>query len=112
MASSGQVPAERTHILSTGGMLDLARTSTASKVLVATEIGMLHQLRQVNSATVFEAVNPRAACPYMKMSTPDKVLRSLRDGVDEVLVDPAVAERARTAVERMVAIGTPSSVGE
>jgi quinolinate synthase len=48
----------------------------------------------------------------MKMSTPDKVLRSLRDGVDEVLVDPAVAERARTAVERMVAIGTPSSVGE
>ena len=112
MASSGQVPAERTHILSTGGMLDLARTSTASKVLVATEIGMLHQLRQVNSSTVFEAVNPRAACPYMKMSTPQKVLRSLREGVDEVLVDPAIAERARTAVERMVAIGTPSSVGE
>ena len=112
MASSGQVPAERTHILSTGGMLDLARTSTASKVLVATEIGMLHQLRQVNSSTVFEAVNPRAACPYMKMSTPDKVLRALREGVDEVLVDPEIAARARSAVERMVAIGTPSSVGE
>jgi quinolinate synthase len=112
MASSGQVPAERTHILSTGGMLDEARTSTASKVLVATEIGMLHQLRQVNTTTVFEAVNPRAACPYMKMSTPDKLLRSLRDGVDEIRVDPDVAARARTAVERMVAIGTPSLVGE
>jgi quinolinate synthase len=112
MASSGQVPAGRTHIVSTGGMLDLARTSTAAKVLVATEIGMLHQLRQVNSSTVFEAVNPRAACPYMKMSTPDKVLRALRHGVDEVLVDPEVAARARTAVERMVAIGTPSPVGE
>jgi len=112
MASSGQVPAERTHILSTGGMLDEARTSTAAKVLVATEIGMLHQLRQVNTTTVFEPVNPRAACPYMKMSTPDKLLRSLRDGVDEIHVDPDIAARARTAVERMVAIGTPSLVGE
>jgi quinolinate synthase len=106
------VPAERTHILSTGGMLDEARTTTASTVLVATEIGMLHQLRQVNTSTVFTAVNPQAACPYMKMSTPDKLLRSLREGVDEITVDPQVAARARTAVERMVAIGTPSAVGE
>jgi quinolinate synthase len=93
-------------------MLELAGTTSAAKVLVATEIGMLHQLRRVNTSTVFEAVNPRAACPYMKMSTPDKLLRSLRDGVDEVTVDPEVADRARTAVERMVAIGSPSSVGE
>jgi quinolinate synthase len=112
LASTGEVPAERTHILSTGGMLELAGTTSAAKVLVATEIGMLHQLRRVNTSTVFEAVNPRAACPYMKMSTPDKLLRSLRDGVDEVTVDPEVADRARTAVERMVAIGSPSSVGE
>jgi quinolinate synthase len=48
----------------------------------------------------------------MKMSTPDKLLRSLRDGVDEITVDPEVAARARTAVARMVAIGTPSAVGE
>jgi quinolinate synthase len=39
-------------------------------------------------------------------------VRALRHGVDEVLVDPEVAARARTAVERMVAIGTPSPVGE
>jgi quinolinate synthase len=112
LASSGEIPAGRTHVLSTGGMLDAARTTTAATVLVATEIGMLHQLRQVNAHTRFEAVNPRAACPYMKLSTPEKLLRSLRDGVDEVHVDPAVAVRARTAVERMVAIGTPSAVGE
>lgn len=112
MASTGQVPAERTHILSTGGMLDEARRTTAERVLVATEVGMLHQLRQANTRTVFEAVNPRAACPYMKMSTPSKLLRSLREGVDEVHVDPAIAGRARRAVERMVAIGTPSAAGE
>ncbi|NLT28852.1 MAG: quinolinate synthase NadA, partial [Propionibacterium sp.] len=107
--SRGELPEGRTHILSTGGMLDAARTSTAGKVLVATEIGMLHQLRKANSSTVFEPVNPRAACPYMQMITPDKLLRSLREGTDEVHVDPAIAARARQAVERMVAIGKVGS---
>ena len=112
MVSDGQLPQERVHILSTGGMLDEARRTKASRVLVATEIGMLHQLRQANPTTAFEPVNSRAACPYMKMSTPEKLLRALREGRDEVTVDPQVAARARAAVEAMVAIGTPSPVGE
>ena len=109
LTSTGELPEERTHVLSTGGMLDAARTSTASKVLVATEIGMLHQLRKVNSSTEFVPVNPQAACHYMKMITPPKLLRSLREERDEVRVDPAIAERARRAVERMVRIGNPGS---
>jgi quinolinate synthase len=112
LVTEGDLPAERTHVLSTGGMLDQARRTTAAKVLVATETGMLHQLRQANPRTVFEPVNSRAVCPYMKMTTPEKLLRSLRDGVDEVTVEPAVAARARRAVERMIAIGTPSPVAE
>ena len=81
-------------------------------MLVAHEIGMLHQLRQANRFTDFQPVNPRAACPYMKMSTPEKLLRALREGRDEVTVDPDVAARARAAVEAMIALGTPSPVGE
>ena len=46
---------ERVHVLSTGGMLDEARRTTAKRVLVATEIGMLHQLRQANPVTDFRA---------------------------------------------------------
>lgn len=107
LSSSGELPADRTHILSTGGMLDLARTTRAAKVLVATETGMLHQLRRANRRTEFVAVNPRAECRFMKMITPPKLLRSLAEGTDEVTVDPAVAERARAAVQRMIAIGTP-----
>jgi quinolinate synthase len=112
MVSDGQLPTERVHVLSTGGMLDQARRTTAKRVLVATEIGMLHQLRRANPVTSFEPVNSRAACPYMKMSTPEKLLRALREGRDEVTVDPTIAARARSAVEAMVAIGTPSPVGE
>jgi quinolinate synthase len=109
MAGTGDLPADRTHILSTGGMLDRARTTTARRVLVATEIGMLTQLRQANPETAFEPVNPRAECPYMKMSTRDSLLTALREGVHEIRVAPEVAARARRAVEAMLAYGTPST---
>ena len=112
LASVGDLPAGRTHVLSTGGMLEQARRTTAEKVLVATETGMLHQLRAANPRTVFEPVNSRAVCPYMKMNTPEKLLRCLREGVTEVTVEVAVAARARRAVERMVRIGTPSRTAE
>ena len=48
----------------------------------------------------------------MKMTTPANLLRCLRDGVEEVHVDPAVADRARRAVQAMIAVGTPSAAGE
>jgi quinolinate synthase len=112
LASEGVVPAERTHILSTGGMLDAARTTKAKKVLVATETGMLHQLRKVNVTTIFEPVNRAAVCKYMKMITPEKLENSLLHGTDIVDVPRDIADRARLSVERMIAIGTPSRVGE
>ncbi|RAV31153.1 quinolinate synthase NadA [Corynebacterium heidelbergense] len=107
MASSGEFDAERTHVMSTGQMLDAARGETNSTVLVATEVGMLHQLRQANPNTEFTAVNPEAACPFMQMITPPKLLECLRNGTDEVEVPADIAERARGSVERMIAIGQP-----
>jgi quinolinate synthase len=107
LAGAGAVPADRVKILSTGGMLDAARASTAGTVLVATEVGMLHQLRRAAPEIDFRAVNERASCRYMKMITPEALLRSLRDGTDEVHVDPDLAARGRAAVQRMIAIGRP-----
>ncbi|QGN35578.1 quinolinate synthase NadA [Microlunatus sp. Gsoil 973] len=107
LTSAGDLPAERTHILSTGSMLDEARKSTARKVLVATEIGMLHQLRKANDHTDFQPVNPQASCKFMKMITPQKLINALQTETDVVDVAPEVAARARRAVERMVAIGRP-----
>ena len=105
LAGEGVVPEARTHILSTGGMLTKARQLGSSTVLVATETGMLHQLRQANPLADFQAVNPKADCKYMKMITPEKLVRSLRENVFEVTIDPDVAARARRSVERMVELG-------
>jgi quinolinate synthase len=86
-------------------MLTKAKQLGAAKVLVATETGMLHQLHKANPVAEFEPVNPKADCKYMKMITPEKLLRSLRENIFEVTIDPAVAARARRAVERMVELG-------
>ena len=112
LAGAGVVPAERTKILSTAGMVEAARVTTAKKVLVATETGMIHQLNKANPMVIFEPVNRAAVCKYMKMITPHKLLRSLRDGTDEVTVPRDIADRARQSVERMIAIGKPSRTGE
>ncbi|MFH0411438.1 quinolinate synthase NadA [Corynebacterium sp. L4756] len=107
MAESGEIPGDSTKILSTGGMLEEAKTTTSNRVLVATEIGMLHQLRKANPTTEFMPVNPQAACPYMQMITPAKLLDCLRYGRDGVFVAEDIANAARGAVERMIAIGNP-----
>ncbi|WP_328661018.1 quinolinate synthase NadA [Nocardia salmonicida] len=105
LAGEGAFPAERVHILSTGGMIDAAKASRSTQVLVATEIGMLHQLRKAAPGIDFQAVNDRASCKYMKMITPAALLRCLVEGADEVHVDLAMAEAGRASVQRMIAIG-------
>ena len=101
-AGAGDLPPERTKVLSTGGMLTAARSTKAPAVLIATETGMLHQLRKANPAVQWEAVNPHAECRYMKMITAGSLERCLRDGVTEVTVEPDIAARARRAVEGMI----------
>jgi quinolinate synthase len=112
LVSHGDLPADRTRVLSTGGMVEAAAATTAPQVLVATEIGILHQLRALNAGTAFIPMNDRAACRYMKMITPEKLLHTLRTGEGAIDVDPETASRARAAVEAMIAIGEPGRGGE
>jgi quinolinate synthase len=105
--AAGDVAAEGVHMLSTGGMLDYAKEHAGhgGEAIMATETGMLHQLRMAAPDVDFIAANERASCKYMKMITLPKLRDALRDLSGEVKVDPALAERARVPIERMVAIG-------
>ncbi len=102
--AAGDVHAEGVHMLSTGGMLGFARDHHGGAAIVATETGMLHPLRQASPDTEFIAANEAAHCRYMKLITLPKLRDALRDGVHEVKVPPAIAERARVPIRRMVAI--------
>lgn len=73
--------------------------------IVATETGILHRLRRANPDKVFHAASDRAECQYMKMTTLPKLLHALEAMEHRITVPEAVAERARLALERMVAVG-------
>ncbi|MHB1569439.1 MAG: quinolinate synthase NadA [Solirubrobacteraceae bacterium] len=109
--AAGDVPAAGVHMLSTGGMLAHARAlrergADGGRVaaIVATETGMLHPLRMAAPDVDFIAANEAASCRFMKMITLPKLRDALREEVHEVKVPAAVADRARLAIERMVAI--------
>jgi quinolinate synthase len=104
--AAGDVDPEGVHMLSTGGMLDYARgrAGAGGTAVMATETGMLHQLRMAAPDVEFVPANAEASCVFMKMITLTKLRDGLRDGVHEVRVPEAIAERARIPIERMVAI--------
>jgi quinolinate synthase len=95
---------DRTHILSTEGMVKFAKASPKQRFLIATETGIIHRLQKEAPGKRFEAVSEQAICKYMKMITLEKLRDSLRDWKYVVTVEPEIAERARGAIERMVAI--------
>jgi quinolinate synthase len=95
---------DQAHILSTEGMVSHATRSKAASFLVATEVGILHRLEQKAPGKRFVPVDREAVCQYMKLITLEKLRDSLRDGVHEVTVPDQVADRARLALERMIAI--------
>jgi quinolinate synthase len=96
---------DRTHILSTEGMIRFARSSPKQRFLVATETGILHRLGKEAPEKHFEAVSEQAVCRYMKMITLEKLRDSLAHMQHVVTVPDEVAARARLALDRMVAIG-------
>jgi quinolinate synthase len=85
-------------------MLSHARSSPRDKFLVATETGILHRLRKELPQKRFIAADPSAVCRFMKMITPIKLRDALRDMAPEVIVEPLIAERARVAIDRMLAV--------
>ncbi len=96
---------ERTHILSTEGMINFAKESPKPRFMVATEIGIIHRLEKEAPGKRFEPVNRKAFCKYMKMITLEKVRDSLREWKFEIDVDPEIAAQARGAIDRMISLG-------
>jgi quinolinate synthase len=103
--SAGAIDPHGVQILSTEGMIKRPAQSASDEFIVATEIGILHRLRRENPTKTFIAASDRAQCAYMKVTTLPKVRRALQTMTHRITVEPAVAARARLAIERMVAIG-------
>lgn len=102
--ANGDIPADKTHILSTGGMLKHALKSKKSDFIVATETGIIHRLEKQNPKKNFSALRDDMVCEFMKMITLPKLLNSLINLEFEVKVPKKIADRARIPIERMFEI--------
>ncbi len=96
------VLAESDFVGSTAGMIDWVRTEAPDKVIMVTECSMADNVTVDAPATEF--IRPCNLCPHMKRITLENIRDSLLHMQFEVTVPDAVAERARMAVERMLAI--------
>ena len=101
----GSLATRRMHVVSTEQMMTRARESPARRFVIATETGVLHRLRKENPGKEFLAADDSAECRFMKMITLEKLRDCLRDLKYEVKVPAATAQRARGAIDRMLAIG-------
>ena len=90
--------------LSTGGMCRYARETSAREMIVGTEVGILHRLRQENPGKAFYPVNERLVCPNMKKTTLGNLAECLREMKTRVTVPEDVAVRARRAIDAMLAV--------
>jgi quinolinate synthase len=92
---------QRVSLLSTTQMVEAARRERHRRVLVATEVGVLHQLR-ANGSVQFEPLRSDARCPFMQRVTPDLLLAAFEEGEGDIELDPALIEAARRPVMAML----------
>ena len=103
--ATGDLPADRTHILSTEGMVRHAQRSPRRQLIVATETGILHRMHKEAPDKELIPASRGAECMYMKKITLPKVMWSLEHLEHRITVPPDIARDARAAIDRMVAIG-------
>ena len=88
---------------STAAMIDYVRTKKPARVLLVTECSMSDNVAAETTGTQF--VRPCNFCPHMKRITLPRILDSLLEMREEVVIDPALATRARRSVQRMIDLG-------
>ncbi|MCK5114503.1 MAG: quinolinate synthase NadA [Phycisphaerae bacterium] len=88
-------------VLSTSGMLKLAKEFDADEFIVGTEVGMLHRLRKENPDKKFYPATEAAVCPNMKLTTVENVLWALEGMEHKITVPNDVRVLAMKALEAM-----------
>ncbi len=97
---------------STAVLLKYAVESSADKFIVATESGILHQMRSKCPEKTFIPAPPSDStcacneCAYMKLNTLEKLRNCLRDMAPEVTVDSHIAQKARKPIEKMLELSS------
>lgn len=102
---------EADYIGSTTGLLKYVINSPEKEFIVATESGILHQMKKACPDKLFHvaptsknghACQACSDCPHMKLNTMEKLYLCLRDETPEIILPADVIEAARKPIERML----------
>lgn len=95
---------------STSGMLRFSQTDDNAKYIVATESGILHQMRKLSAQKTFIAAPPEDAtcacsdCNFMKLNTMEKIYKCLKYEMPEITLDAEIQRKAYRPIKRMLDI--------
>lgn len=100
---------------STTAMLNFTIRDNARKYIVATETGILHQMKRSSPGKEFIVVPSDETCtcndcPYMKLNTLQKLYLCLKNEAPEIILPEDVMEKARKPIERMLEISRKSNL--
>ncbi len=99
------------YIGSTNQLINyVVETKEFDTFIVATEMGVMHQMRKKRPGVKVIGAPPDsgcecAVCPYMRLNTMEKLYVALRDLKPEITVPEDIAKRALAPVEKMLALG-------
>ena len=93
------------QVLSTSGICLESEKTAKKKVIVATEVGILHRLRKENPEKEFIPACRWCDCAHMKVNNLEKLLWSLEELQYPVEVEESIRVRAKGAIDRMLEIG-------
>ena len=96
------------HIGSTAELLRFSKTDAATEYIVATESGILHQMRKASPQKTFIPAPPKDStcacndCRYMKLVTLQKIYDCLANESNEVILDDELRVKAEKSIRRML----------
>ena len=105
----GPILALADYIGSTTALIEYVKKDKGTKYIVATESGILHQMRKDCPEKEFMIVPADETCacndcPFMKMNTMEKLLRCLETGKPEIRLSNEIINRAKDPILKMLEI--------
>lgn len=101
--------ARAAYIGSTSALLAYVQKSTARRFIVATEPGIIHQMKKAAPGNEYIPAPPQAncscnECPYMKLNTLEKLYLCMKNRTPEVTMDEETRQKALLPIQRMLAM--------
>ena len=99
---------EADFIGSTSALLKHACESNENEFIVATEVGIIHQMQKHCPDKLFIPAPPNNAscscneCPYMKLNTMEKLYLCMKNRSPEIIIDEKLRQRALLPIQRML----------